>query len=74
MTFLHKNGTCSPTFMAAESGARSLAHAQVTHIFRYTSLAIILTGILVVIGTSLSCVVLFFGRPRYKKITVTTDI
>jgi len=40
-----------------------LAHA--TCVFGYMSLAIILTGILVVIGTGSSCAVLFFGRPEY---------
>ena len=41
------------------SGEAPLAHA--TRVFGYMSLAIILTGILVVIGTSSSCAVLFWS-------------
>jgi len=49
-----------------------LAHA--TCVFGYMSLAIILTGILVAIGTGSSCAVFFLVVPSIKKIAVAAHI
>jgi len=70
MTFL---GTCTPNI---HDGGGELDLACATHVFGYMSrsLSIVLTGSLVVIGTSSSCIVLFFGRPGYTKIAVAAHI
>lgn len=48
--------------------------ARATHVFGYFSFSVVLTGSLVVIGTSSSCIVLLFGRPGYTRIAVAAHM
>ena len=57
-------------YMTEVEGAISLMLLM----FSGTCHSIVLTGRLVVIGTSSSCTVLFFGRFGYKKIAVAAHI